>query len=188
MTSPLRSMTGFGSATLERAPTRAHIDIRTVNHRGLRINLRGQANLGVLEKELRDAVKEVIHRGNVDVTIEIIQTQPDAAAIINREVAASAVAALRDLAKQHGLANEIRPADILQVPGVLADQSHNGIAEEEWPVVIDALKQALAQVLVMREAEGEATARIFAEHITAVETFAQEVARRAPELSAQFRT
>ncbi len=182
MTSPLRSMTGFGAAARERDGLRANVELRAVNQRGLRVNVRSRPGLGPLEKRLRDTVGGLVRRGNVDVSVELIETAPDPQRLLNRPAAAAAAEALRTLADELDLDPVLRPADLLRVPAVLEADTARSITEAEWPLVAEALDDALAQLDGMRTAEGDAAAAVLREHIAAVARFRDAAAGRAPEV------
>lgn len=67
----VRSMTGFGKAYYKDENLKLVILIRSVNGKGLEISTRLPKELIVYEKEIRDAVKRLVYRGTVSVSVQL---------------------------------------------------------------------------------------------------------------------
>ncbi|HIC08523.1 MAG TPA: YicC family protein [Aquificales bacterium] len=67
----VRSMTGFGKAYYKDENLKLVVLIRSVNGKGLEISTRLPKELIVYEKEIRDAVKRLVHRGTVSVSVQL---------------------------------------------------------------------------------------------------------------------
>ncbi len=70
------SMTGFGSADGPVAEGRLQVDVRTVNHRHLNVQLKLPPMFQDLEGRLREILREHIHRGHVTVSARWIEEAP----------------------------------------------------------------------------------------------------------------
>jgi uncharacterized protein (TIGR00255 family) len=187
MSTPLRSMTGFGSAAREAEGLRVRLQLRSVNQRHLRVNVRSRPGLGPLEKRLRDAVSRAYHRGNVDITVDLFRLRPDPQRLVNAGVAASAVEALRGLVREHDLDPALRVADLLQVPGLFDVGAEEEVSEADWPLIEAVLAEALRQATGMREAEGAAMAEVLADHAGTVGEFHAVCGEEAPAVIARLR-
>jgi len=67
----LHSMTGYGEASFEDEHIRVGFRMKSVNNRGLDVHLKLPFDLLYLEPVLRNRVKEVLHRGRLDIYTEI---------------------------------------------------------------------------------------------------------------------
>ncbi|CAM2008085.1 YicC/YloC family endoribonuclease [Acanthopleuribacter pedis] len=74
----LYSMTGYGEAVVENDDLRAGFRIKSVNNKGLDINLKLPFDFMYLEGELRRMLKKSLFRGRIDVFCEIEIRDPDA--------------------------------------------------------------------------------------------------------------
>ncbi|CAM2066865.1 YicC family protein [Sulfidibacter corallicola] len=74
----LFSMTGFGEAALENDRIRAGFRIKSLNNKGLDLNLKLPFDFMYLEGELRAILKKRLFRGRVDVFCELEIRDPDA--------------------------------------------------------------------------------------------------------------
>ena len=67
----MRSMTGFGQAAGENERLRVNVSLRGVNHRFLDLSLRPREEWRALETAVRDVLAAQLHRGRVEVGVEI---------------------------------------------------------------------------------------------------------------------
>ena len=171
-----RSMTGFGAASAHRGGLAVRVDIRCVNFRGLKLNIKFRPSLGVLEKEFRDAISAILPRGTIDVSGALVRpAQADEAAwAAQTEKARLAVATLRELAPALGLDGPITLRDVLLVPYFLDGLRplDHPVTDDEWPLVAEALSMAAAQAVAMREAEGAALRTALLALLPPIERFA----------------
>ncbi len=66
----VNSMTGYGTASISKENLTLTVDIKSVNSRYLDINMRLPSNLFQYESELKNVIKQRVHRGKVDVYIK----------------------------------------------------------------------------------------------------------------------
>ena len=74
----LNSMTGYGSATVASDGREITLELKSVNHRFLDINIRSPRILMFAEEELRKAIGNYIARGHVEVNVTYRNTREDA--------------------------------------------------------------------------------------------------------------
>jgi uncharacterized protein (TIGR00255 family) len=180
----IRSMTGFGAAERAVHAGRVQIEIRTVNHRHLNVNVRLPGALSAHEPDLREWLRLAFARGHVNCTVRF---EPDGE---------SASEALRiDEARVTAYLNAFRALrERFDIPGepdlaMLArynDIFERGPAEDEGPPadaaeLRAAVDEASAQAVRMREDEGRRLAADLAERVGAIETALAAIGRRAPE-------
>lgn len=173
-------MTGFGAAAAEKDGFSARIEIKSVNNRGLKISIRSRPSLGVQEKRLRDLLASRLKRGSIDVFIFVERPAATGAKPIRADAAREAVEALRRLALELGLEDNLSARDLASIPGVFDASAEEPIADEEWPVIEEAALAALAQVDEMRRAEGEKLASILAGQADPIEDFVAKTNTAAP--------
>ena len=151
-------MTGYAMARTEHAGWAIRISVKSVNHRFLDIKLRMPDSMEPYELRLRQAIKNRIHRGHVDVHVNV---EPGEAAPVhvNRELLQAYLRAANELKEQTGGKNELDLVSLLRLPGVIG-----GLApalpdsEEEQESLGKALESCLGDALVkmdeMRRTEG----------------------------------
>jgi hypothetical protein len=118
------SMTGFAAVAAELPGCSLAVELRSVNHRYLDLQLRVPDELRALETAIREALARELKRGKIDCRISLNRTTPGAAALaINGE----RVAQLRDAASRSAASRARQRAlstvEILRWPGVLTEPS-----------------------------------------------------------------
>lgn len=67
----MKSMTGFGKALCESAHYQIEVEMKSVNHRFLDIQLRNPRQLNVYEQAIRQTIKDTLQRGRIEVYITL---------------------------------------------------------------------------------------------------------------------
>ena len=173
----LRSMTGFGGAVRETDAVAVHVEVKSVNGRFLKTNVRVPAGLSSREPEIEARVRGVLRRGTVSVTVHVQPRKAEALVSVNEEV----VRAYQHVFRKLGLSEERIPT----LPGVLGS-GPNPASPEEWALVDGALEGALAQLVAMRDREGAALGQVLTASLDRIEAGAGEVRARAPEVVREY--
>lgn len=187
----IRSMTGYGRAEHADDQVRIVAEIRTVNHRGLKINPRLPEGMTALEVPLEKLVRRHLKRGTVLLNVLVEPRGPEARVPVNAELLAAYwrdVEAARERLGAAGDGTEPPLDALLALPGVVG-------AEQAWLETIEDLPErvervaaeALDRLDAMRGAEGEATARDLAQTLEAIERSLAAIRTRVPEVVADYR-
>lgn len=177
--SGLKSMTGFGAGLARTETARVRVEVRAVNHRGLKIVVRSRPSIGPVEKDLREMLSAVVVRGHIDVAVDFRRLAGGTASPLRTELARETVSSLRTIALDLELSGELTVSDLLNIPGLLDGEDDSGPGPEDLPVFKEALTQALGQLEGMRGAEGAALAQVLQGHVDAVSAFGELAAQRA---------
>ncbi len=177
----IRSMTGFGVATAEVDSARCTVEVRSVNGRFFKSTLRLPEELEQLEAELEALLMRRLTRGSVTVTVRWVETSSRNVATINTE-AVRAYAEQLKAALPSGLVAELRIADLLQLPGVVADDRATVLADRARPLVLRLAGEACDALLLMREREGAALRQLLEEFGDQIEQRLDAVRQRAPQV------
>src|SRR3984885_11638560 len=113
------SMTGFAQARVEREGTSVRINLRSVNHRFLDLHLRMPDGFEVFESRIRQAVRNRLRRGHVDVNV-YYEAAGAAAVAVNREVAEAYMKAVEKLRQEFHVKTEPDLIALFRLPGVVA--------------------------------------------------------------------
>jgi uncharacterized protein (TIGR00255 family) len=174
-------MTGYGVADGPAGGGRLQVEIRTVNHRHFTANLKLCSPLQSLEVAVRERLRERLARGHAALTAKWIEEpQRQANVQVNLERAREVVQALSDLKKELDLPGEIDLGFVARQPDVFAVGASDepSVDEAEVTAVVDT---ALADVLVMREREGEALGQDLSSLLAGLEDQLLVVEDRAPQ-------
>ena len=151
----IKSMTGYGRYEIEEKERKVNVEISTVNHRYCDLSIRMPKALTHLEDEIRKCIKQFIARGKVEVSIYITSMSADDVEVVVNEPACTAyIEALRKIGTKLGLNDNIGMAEVMRLNDVITIQKKQTDLEVIWPMIDQALRQALTQLVAMREKEG----------------------------------
>src|SRR3989441_5275045 len=125
-----KSMTGYAQARVQHNGWALRISLRSVNHRFLDLHLRLPEGFDTFEPLIRQAVRERLRRGHVDVTLHFDPAGP-AAVQVNRALAEAYWKAADELRRQFGLETQPDPVAVLGLPGVIAAGTTGGGVDVE---------------------------------------------------------
>lgn len=181
----IRSMTGFGAAERDTSAGRLAVEVRTVNHRFLNLNVRLPRSIDRMEPQVRDALRPFVRRGHVNVTVRVgpvddqgLRAAPPVRADLAR--ARQYLAALARIRDDLGLAGEVTLADLLRFGDILVAEEEAGpdVGPEDLAALVT---EAGAEMARMREDEGRSLAADMEERLRALEASIDAVRVRAPE-------
>jgi uncharacterized protein (TIGR00255 family) len=154
------SMTGFAQARIEREGSSVRINLRSVNHRFLDLHLRMPDGFEVFESRVRQAIRNRLRRGHVDVNI-YYEPGTTGAVEVNHELVESYMKAVEKLRQEFGVKTEPDLVALFRLPGVVAapgsasDLQSEEEQEKLGEKVEACLEQALNKLEAMRRSEGQ---------------------------------
>jgi len=155
MPAPLRSMTGFARTRRHLGDSEVVVSVKTVNHRGLDVQVRAPEAADPYENAVRTAVKASVARGHVEVRISLPRAAAEVtAATLNRDLLHAYLSAFREAAAEHGLDSKPDLNAALRVPGMFEASSEMELPAEIESVLMSAVGEALAALNEFREREG----------------------------------
>jgi uncharacterized protein (TIGR00255 family) len=179
------SMTGFAAVAAEMPGLSLSVELRSVNHRYLDLQLRLPDELRAQESSLRERIAGELKRGKVECRISLNRAAPGAAtlAIDGLRVGQLAGATAEVMRLAPGT-TPLSVAEILRWPGVLAEPT---VPPEELAArAHQVLGQALAELAGSRAREGAKLAAALEERCAAIETQVARVAPRIPAIHVAY--
>ncbi len=179
------SMTGFAAVSADLPGLALSVELRSVNHRYLDLQIRVPDELRALETSLRERISAQLKRGKVECRVAINRSAPGAAELAIDEARVQKLAkAANDIQRHAAGATPLSVAEILRWPGVLAEPT---VPPEILAIKVHALLgQALADLAASREREGAKLAAVLEERCAAIEMQVARVAPRIPAVHAAF--
>ena len=155
-TGAVRSMTGYGRARQLIGNKEITVEIRSVNHRFLEYSSRVPRAYAYLEEKLKNLIKGSVSRGKVDVSLSI-QTVggTDTQVVINHDLARSYLKALRSLAEDLQIKNDITVSQMARFSDIFSVIRVEENEEEIWQAVEQVAREAVDNFVAMRLTEGE---------------------------------
>ncbi len=184
----VKSMTGFGHFELSDESKKITVEMKSVNHRYLDMNLKMPKKLNFFEASIRNVLKEYIQRGKVDVFITYEDFTEDHYALhYNKEMAASYMKYLQEMSDDFGLENDVRISVLSRYPEVLSLEEMEIDEQELWTDLEKALRGAAEQFVQARITEGEKLAADLNEKLDGTLAHVDHISARAPEIIAEYR-
>jgi len=148
-------MTGFGRAQAEQDGRKVTLELKTVNHRFLDLNIRIPRALGFAEEAVRKGIKEKLSRGHVDVFISYSAVASDAkTARADIGLMRSYLHAARQAAREVGVEDDIALSHLIRIPDIILIEEAAEDEDRLTNIVREALSLALESLDEMRLREG----------------------------------
>jgi len=175
------SMTGFAAVAAELPGCSLTVDLRSVNHRYLDVQLRLPDELRSLEVAARELLTTELRRGKVDCRVNLNHTQPGAAKLaVDVERVAQLRNAAAEVIRQAPESTPLSVSEILRWPGVLTEPT---VGPEALAVQALALiRQALAELAASRAREGAKLREMLEQRCRAIEAQIERIAPRVPAI------
>ncbi len=149
-------MTGFAKAEINQQGINAIIEIKSVNGRYLEPTIKLPRSLSSKEIEVREILRKALNRGNIFVSVQVESTEAEAKIPgINIEKAKAIHAMLSELnSALHGSEN-VSIEQVLSFSQHFIESEKEDMAELQWSIAREALKQALHSLDIARSNEGK---------------------------------
>ena len=153
----IRSMTGFGDATTQVDGVHFAVEIRSVNNRYFKAQVRLPDELAGLEAELESAIAKRLSRGSIILTVRFADASASAASTINTNAVESYLRQLQSVLTSNGLDHDALRIDVgalLALPGVVISDGGEQRLKQARGALLGLVDEACARLLGMREREG----------------------------------
>lgn len=152
----IKSMTGFGRCEIMEGNRKFTVEMKSVNHRYLDVNIKMPKKLNFFEAAIRNELKNYIQRGKVDVFITYEDFSENNVSVkYNKETAATYLQYLNQMAADFGLENDVRVSSLSRYPEVFSMEEQSVDEEELWKELQRAIKGAAEGFVETRIKEGE---------------------------------
>ena len=146
----IKSMTGFGRASVGRGQNKIDAEIRSVNSRFLEIKIRGINLEPSVEHEIKSIIEQTLQRGNIQVRLESKKSQDEQRLNFNKERFELIQDILKNIHVAYG--QRLSLSDIISTNDLLKINEEVNINNNS---IINSVKKALDQLCEMRKQEGE---------------------------------
>ncbi len=184
----IKSMTGFGRCEIEESNRKITVEMKSVNHRYLDVNIKMPKKLSFFESSIRNELKNYVQRGKIDIFISYEDFSENNVCIkYNKDLAAEYLKYLRDMSEEFGLDDDIRVSTLSRYPEVFSMEEQMVDEEEIWKVLSKAIDGAAENFVETRIKEGKNLAE---DLIAKLDNMLEHVAfieERSPQLMDEYR-
>lgn len=185
----IKSMTGFGRCEVADEKRKFTVELKSVNHRYLDVNIKMPKKLNFFESAIRNLLKEYIERGKVDVYITYEDyTEDNYSLRYNAALAGEYLGYLNAMAEEFHLENDIRVSTLSRYPDVFVMEEQDIDEKELWGGLEKALRGACEQFVDSRVKEGEALKTDLLDKLDAMLSDVDFIEERSPQIMKEYRT
>ncbi|MGN8885855.1 YicC/YloC family endoribonuclease [Blautia sp. HCP28S3_G10] len=184
----IKSMTGFGRAETVTAQRKITVELKSVNHRYLDLNIKMPRKFNVFEGQVRNLMKTYMQRGKVDVFISYEDYTASSVALkYNRELASEYLSYLKQMEEEFHLENDIRVTTLSRYPEVLTMEDASIDEETLWECLEVTLKEACQRFVEARTREGQHLKEDLLQKLEDLDRKVSQVEERSPEVVQAYR-
>ena len=184
----IKSMTGFGRAETVTAQRKITVELKSVNHRYLDLNIKMPRKFNVFEGQVRNLMKTYMQRGKIDVFISYEDYTASSVALkYNRELASEYLSYLKQMEEEFHLENDIRVTTLSRYPEVLTMEDVSIDEETLWECLEVTLKEACQRFVEARTREGQHLKEDLLQKLEDLDRKVSQVEERSPEVVQAYR-
>ena len=184
----IKSMTGFGRSEITEGERKYTIEMKSVNHRYLDVNIKMPKKLSFFENSIRNELKNYIQRGKIDMFITYEDFSENNVCIkYNRDIAAEYLEYLKSMSEEFGLDNDIRVSTLSRYPEVFSMEEQTVDEEEIWNGLVKAIRGAAEGFVETRIREGKNLADDLIAKLDGMLEHVAFIEERSPQIIDEYR-
>jgi len=174
-------MTGYGGAKLQVDGLELQVEIKSVNNRFFDFQPRLPRDLQFLEGEVLEKIKAGLGRGRVTVSFNIERAAALQLPELNEEMLALYLEARRRIAAESGL-EAGSATELLSLPDLFRAPTEEVDSELLREKSLSCLDEAIADILAMKEREGQSLAAELSSRLDLLESALSRIEEAAPRM------
>ena len=185
----LKSMTGYGRVKEENDLREITVELRSVNHRYLDLNIKVPRIYGYLEDVVSKRAQAAIARGKVDIFVAVRAKEgADIKVTPNMVVIQGYVDAIKKVSETYGVSDEVSALSLLRLPDAMEQNKEEADADQLKAEVSAVLDRALEEYNAMREKEGARLVEDVIYRAGLISKAVDFVEQRSPDCVEEYRT
>lgn len=184
----VKSMTGFGRYELTRNSRKLTIEMKSVNHKYLDVNIKMPRIFSMFEGDMRNVLKKYAVRGKIDIFVTYEDMSgTDSHLKFNQELAKEYLRYFREMEVELGLKNDITVSSLSRYPEVLTMEDVQLDEEEIWMLLEETLCRACEMFVQSRLREGENLKRDISAKLDNMMQAVEFIEVRSPRILEEYR-
>jgi len=171
-------MTGFGKASLQLPTKKITVEVKSLNSKGLDLNVRMPSLYREMELGLRTLISTRLERGKVDFAIYVESTSEQTSTKVNVPVVKNYIAQLREVYPDADETELMKMA--VRMPDTMKTEREE-IDENDWDQIQVIIEEALVNILSFRKDEGESLEKEFNLRIGNIRQYMDDALALDPE-------
>ena len=174
----IQSMTGFGKATLQLPGKKITIEVKSLNSKGLDLNVRMPSVYREMELGLRNQISTVLERGKIDFSIYVETSAELTASKVNVPIVKAYINQLREVYAEADETELMKMA--VRMPDALKTDREE-IDENDWVQIQTVIDESLANIVNFRKDEGQSLEKEFQLRIGNIRSLMEQALALDPE-------
>jgi len=174
----IQSMTGFGKASLQLPTKKITVEVKSLNSKGLDLNVRMPSLYREMELGLRTQISTKLERGKIDFAIYVESTAEQTSTKVNVPVVKGYIAQLREVYADADETELMKMA--VRMPDTLKTEREE-IDENDWEQIQVIIDEALQNILNFRKDEGQSLEKEFNLRIGNIRQYMNDTLALDPE-------
>lgn len=170
----IKSMTGFGRSEATIGNKKVSVEVKSLNSKGLDLNLRLPSYYRTKEMELRSLLSTEVSRGKCDVYISYEVLGGEQNHTLNKDLLGKYLNELRDFEKQNNLTSPDHLSILMRMPDALISNKED-LSDEEWRFTEQIVREAIANFHSFRAEEGNSLYQDLLDRIQSISKLQKEV-------------
>lgn len=184
----IKSMTGYGRCEISDDKKKISVEIKSVNHRYLDLNIRMPKKFNQFENEIRNIVKGYAIRGKIDMYINYENLSEEASNLkFNAELAGQYLNYYREISERFGIVNNINASILANCNEVLTMEDDGDNGEELWEVLKPVVIKAVENFVETRLCEGMHLAEDLEKKLDVLTENVEFISIRSPKVLTEYR-
>ena len=184
----IKSMTGFSRAEVTEGDRKITVEMKSVNHRYLDVNIKMPKKLNFFEAAIRNELKNYIQRGKVDIFITYEDfSESNVSVKYNKDVAGDYLKYLKEMAEEFELDNDVRVSTLSRYPEVFSMEEQDVDEDALWALLLKAIKGASESFVETRIKEGENLKNDLVAKLDGMLEHVAFIEERSPQIVAEYK-
>ncbi|WP_044211007.1 YicC/YloC family endoribonuclease [Flammeovirga sp. OC4] len=178
----IQSMTGFGQVAIENEHFSASIEIKTLNSKNADCNIKMSSTFSDKEIELRNLLSSKLQRGKILLILNYVSKRSESlTASLNTEVIKSYYNSLKSISEDLDTDSNNLLEIVMNMPEVFSKENQEDITKEDWPIINDAILEAISKTIEFRTEEGNALEQALRGAIVKITEYLEKVVELDPQ-------
>lgn len=184
----MRSMTGYGRGEGDNGALKIVVEVKAVNHRYSEITIKQPRQFLALEDKMKKVIGTYIERGKVDVFVRTQELADGQKPVqIDRQRAFAYHQAMQEIADELQVLYRADPYRLVSLPDVIMKEENEPDVKLMWPLMEQALRQAMEHHVAMREQEGAHIGDNLREKVAGLQALTAQIAVRSPQIMVEYK-
>ncbi|WP_438964854.1 YicC/YloC family endoribonuclease [Flavobacterium sp.] len=167
----IQSMTGFGKAFMQLPNKKITVEIKSLNSKGLDLNVRTPSIYREMELQIRNSVAQRLERGKIDFSLYIEVTGEETSAKINVPIVKGYINQMKEVIPNADETELMKMA--VRMPDALKTEREE-LDKNEWLQIEKVIDEALVNISTFRSDEGLSLEKEFELRISNIENLMNE--------------